>query len=159
MSSEWARKTASVFITVAMVLAAFTVGIALLNHLGLVYPVKGKSMLPNILEGDLVFVKPSSTSDVNIGDIVVYQRKDTLIVHRVIEKIVIGKEVLLRTKGDNNPIPDSTLVDDGMLRGVVILHLPALGILTIPPYNYLLALVLAFGIIYDLMYSKKSSKS
>jgi len=159
LSSGWARKTASAFITVAMVLAAFAVGIAVLNHLGLVYPVKGKSMLPNILEGDLVFIKPCSTTDVNVGDIVVYQRGDTFIIHRVVEKVVVGKEVLLRTKGDNNPIPDVGLVDNKMLRGVVILHLPALGILTISPYNYLLALVLALGIIYELIYGKKPSKS
>lgn len=159
MSSGWARKTASAFITVVMVLAAFAVGIALLNHLGLAYPVKGRSMLPNIVEGDLVFIRPCSTSDVNVGDIVVYQRGDTFIIHRVIEKVVVGKEVLLRTKGDNNPIPDTGLVDNKMLRGVVILHLPALGILTIPPYNYLIALVLAFGIVYELTYGKKSSKS
>lgn len=159
MSSELARKTISALITIAMVLATFAVGIALLNHLGLAYPVKGRSMLPNILEGDLVFIKPCSTSEVNVGDIVVYQHGDTFIIHRVVEKIVTGKEVLLRTKGDNNPIPDVTLVNDEMLRGIVILHLPALGILTIPPYNYFLALILAFGIVYELTYNKKSSKS
>ena len=142
-----------------MVLAAFAVGVAILNHVGLVYPVKGRSMLPNIIEGDLVFIKPCSTTDVNVGDIVVYQRGDTFIIHRVVEKVVVGNEVLLRTKGDNNPIPDTSLVNNKMLRGVVILHLPSLGILTIPPYNYLLALVLAVGIIYELAYSKKSSKS
>ena len=159
MSSEWARKTASVLITVAMVLAAFAVGIALLNHLGLAYPVKGRSMLPNIVEGDLVFIKPCSTSDVGIGDIVVYQRGDTFIIHRVVEKIAEGKETLLRTKGDNNPVPDPVLIDNRMLRGVVVLHLPALGILTISPYNYFLALILALGIVYEFAYDKKSSKS
>ena len=82
------KKIVSGLITVAMVMAAFAVGVALLNHLGLVYPVKGRSMLPNIVEGDLVVIRPCSTSDVSIGDVVVYQRGDTYIVHRVIEKVV-----------------------------------------------------------------------
>jgi len=138
-----------------MVLAAFAVGIALLNHLGYVYPVKGMSMLPNINEGDLVLIKPCSTKDVNIGEIVVYQRGDTFIIHRVVNKVMKDGEILLMTKGDNNPVPDAVLVDDEMLKGVVVLHLPALGIFTIAPYNYLLALILAIGIVYETVQGRK----
>jgi len=71
--------------------------------------------------------------------------------------MVKNGEILLRTKGDNNPVPDPVLVDDDMLKGVVILHLPAIGIFTISPYNYLLALVLAIGIVYETIQGRKSS--
>lgn len=156
MPSEWVKRVISIFTTIMAILAALAVVIALLNQLGLAYPVKGRSMLPNLREGDLVFVKPCSTVDVNVGDIVVYKNGDIFVVHRVIEKVVRGGEVLLMTKGDNNPFPDASLIDDEMLQGVVILHVPALGTLTLRPYNYLLALALALGIVYDLIYGKNS---
>ena len=53
---------------------------------------------------------PESESDINVGDIITFERNSILIVHRVIEKGEDATGVYFITKGDNN------LVSDGKVR-------------------------------------------
>jgi len=71
-------------------------------------PINGRSMLPLLREGDRVLVAHSR--EVSIGDIVVFQRSDGLIAHRVL-KINAGEEGerILHTKGDNVLVLDPPL--------------------------------------------------
>jgi signal peptidase I len=66
----------------------------------------GTSMRPTLHEGDCVTYQPTSISQVNIGDIVVYgtpcYSQDGVVIHRVVNITSQG----LVTKGDNNPIAD-----------------------------------------------------
>ncbi|MEM1639222.1 MAG: signal peptidase I [Desulfurococcaceae archaeon] len=69
--------------------------------------VKGKSMLPLLREGDIVFITRVKPSEINIGDVVVYKTPmGTLIIHRVIGIVVENNKYYYVTKGDNNPAPD-----------------------------------------------------
>lgn len=155
MASKGDKKVITLGITLVTLLAIIVASVTVLNFLGYAYPVKGKSMFPTLREGDVVFVTPSTTSDVRIGQIIVYQRGEIYVVHRVVDKFNRGGEVLLKTQGDNNPVPDTVLISNNMLKGIVILHLPVLGILTFPPYNYIIALILALSIIYETFFEKR----
>lgn len=79
------------------------------------------SMEPIFSKDDLIFVK--KTDNINIGDIVVYQSNDSLVVHRVVS--IDGDMVV--TKGDANNIEDSSF-DKSAIKGVVVGCVPKLGI-------------------------------
>jgi signal peptidase I len=63
-------------------------------------PVRGTSMLPLLRQGDQVLVAHGSR-ELRRGDIVVFQRPDGLIAHRVLRVQSHEGERTLRTKGDN----------------------------------------------------------
>ena len=61
--------------------------------------------------------------DYKAGDIVVYMRGSTPIIHRIIEERSAGFLI----KGDNNPVPDPGLVQKSQIVGKTILAFPILG--------------------------------
>ncbi len=69
------------------------------------------SMLPIIDEGaNGIRIVPKDKNDINVGDIITFEKRNSLIVHRVIE---IGNDeqgTYFITKGDNN------VFDDGKIR-------------------------------------------
>lgn len=79
------------------------------------------SMEPTFSKDDLIFVK--KTNNIDIGDIVVYQSNNSLVVHRVVS---IDDDVVT-TKGDANNIEDSSF-DKSAIKGVVIGCIPKFGI-------------------------------
>lgn len=80
------------------------------------------SMEPTFSKDDLILVK--KTDNIAIGDIVVYQSNNSLVVHRVVS---IDDDVVI-TKGDANNIEDSSF-DKSAIKGVVIGCIPSLGII------------------------------
>jgi hypothetical protein len=73
------------------------------------------SMAPVLGEGvNGIKVRPRGEDDVNVGDIVSFDKGGGVIVHRVIEKGIDGDGVYFVTKGDN------ALIDDGKIRFVDI---------------------------------------
>ena len=79
------------------------------------------SMEPTFSKDDLIIVKKKDSFD--IGDVVVYQSNDSLVVHRVVS--MDGDMVV--TKGDANNIEDASF-DKGAIKGVVIGCIPSLGV-------------------------------
>lgn len=78
------------------------------------------SMEPTFSAGDMIIVK--DTDGFEVGDIVVFQEKDILIVHRIIE--VSSQSVT--TKGDaNNTADEPTDISD--IRGKVVFCIPFAG--------------------------------
>lgn len=78
------------------------------------------SMEPTLSVNDLILVKESESCEV--GDIVVYQSGETLIVHRVIA--VDGETVT--TQGDANSVADEPISLEAV-KGVVIARIPLAG--------------------------------
>lgn len=65
------------------------------------------SMLPTLGENaNGIKIKPESAEQINVGDIITYQQKDMLIVHRVVAKGEDEKGVYFITRGDNNQESD-----------------------------------------------------
>jgi signal peptidase len=78
--------------------------------------VKGRSMLPLLREGDIVFTIKCSPSEISVGDIIIYRSKfgGKLVVHRVIDVKYNENEGVYYyvTRGDNNALPDYSEFDD-----------------------------------------------
>ena len=84
--------------------------------------VQSGSMEPTFSKGDLLFVIDKQNYDV--GDIVVYQSKNILVVHRIIST----NGTKITTKGDaNNTADDPFNAED--IKGTVVACIPAIGYL------------------------------
>jgi len=77
----------------------------------------GQSMVPTFTPGDLLYFEPGC-NEIKVGDVIVFRTKgdDKNIVHRVIST---GKEGI-KTRGDNNNLPDSWLLTGEDIIGKVI---------------------------------------
>lgn len=78
------------------------------------------SMEPTFSKGALLLIK--ETSDIEVGDIVVYQAESMLISHRVVR---LDSDIAV-TKGDANNTEDQPF-DRSLIRGKVIGWIPGLG--------------------------------
>lgn len=86
---------------------------------GIIAPTQ--SMSPTLEEDMIVLEKrPLSSSEIAVGDIIVYEFKGSRIIHRVIAlgEDDIGWYAIL--KGDNNPAPDPQKVRFEQVRGIVV---------------------------------------
>jgi signal peptidase len=121
------------------------------------YVVSSESMVPTLMIGDLVILRNGedgsgfSFSDLQVGDIIVFHSEDgggRTIVHRIVEiyQDNEGKERLVKTKGDNNPVSYEVLdypIREADYYGKVISVIPKVGLVTMPPYNYIIAVIAA----------------
>ncbi len=101
------------------------------------------SMEPTFSKGTLLLVK--DTQDIQEGDIVVYQSRDELIVHRIIS--LAGDEVI--TQGDANNVADEPF-DRSQIKGKVIGWIPFLGNVAAvlkKPIAVIIILILAFVLV------------
>lgn len=70
--------------------------------------VQGTSMLPWVRPGDTVIIRKIRPSEVQCGDIVLFQRGERLFVHRIVS-LVSANETSFVAKGDANPQLDGAL--------------------------------------------------
>jgi signal peptidase len=87
------------------------------------------SMRPAIPPGSLVIIHRVSHKQLNVGDVITYQKSPgstVTITHRVIAKITKRGVPYLVTKGDANPVAD-TPIPGGAVVGKVVWHAPAIG--------------------------------
>lgn len=77
--------------------------------------VRGMSMFPLLMKGDVVLVKPVTYEALRKGDIVVFKRNNIWVAHRLVRKS--GGN--LQTKGDGNRSVDPTLPYSSV-KGVVV---------------------------------------
>ncbi|GAO31681.1 signal peptidase I [Geofilum rubicundum] len=76
--------------------------------------VRGMSMFPLLMKGDVVLVKPVTYEALCKGDIVVFERNDIWVAHRLVRK----SDGNLQTYGDGNRLVDPPL-PFGRVKGVV----------------------------------------
>ena len=90
------------------------------------------SMTGTINKGDvIIFSKDMDINNVSVGDIIVFNKNDIKIVHRVIDKKKQSGEYRLYTKGDSNQQEDEEYVTDEELYGRVIYRIKSIGLPTI----------------------------
>lgn len=130
---------------------ALTLGAAVLivtgGWVGMVYLLKtsnpityvtGTSMLPNLVEGDLVILKGTTAQEIahdfQAGDdhiIIVFRSPNSRIpiIHRIItiEYDSSGNIIGFRTQGYNVPVPDPGIVREQDIVGRVVYRIPAVG--------------------------------
>ena len=66
-------------------------------------------------------IKPNDTSDINVGDIIVYEHEDYgCIIHRVIETGLDNEGWYAIAKGDNNSVEDPWKIRFEQIEGIVV---------------------------------------
>jgi signal peptidase len=115
------------------------------------------TMLPTLKINDLIIIGDGHMfNNTNIGDIIVFKKpagEDRIIVHRITEiTSENGKRVVI-TKGDSSPVSIPGVdfpINYNNFIGRVKFVIPQIGILFIPPTNYILlgAVISAIGIVF-----------
>lgn len=111
------------------------------------------SMEDRLSVDDLVIIK--ATDDYAVNDIVVYQDRGSLVIHRIVE--IDGDTVT--TKGDANNTADEP-INKSQIKGVLIYDIPKIGaavhILKQPVF--VIAILAAAIILIELSYAKEKDK-
>lgn len=98
----------------------FTLGIFPVKPIG----IATGSMEPSINVGDLMIIQKCTANDVEIDDIIEYDKDNYSIIHRVIDKYQNDGETFFITKGDNNDDKDFDPVSEKQLKGKAIFKIP-----------------------------------
>jgi signal peptidase len=95
------------------------------------YSIMTSSMKPAMPPGTLVVVRPVDPHQIRAGDVVTYQLRSgqpTVVTHRVITQgVQHDGDLIFRTKGDANRVPDQDWVRSAQIRGRVWYAIPLLG--------------------------------
>lgn len=87
------------------------------------------SMTGTVNKGDAVIYKAYDKEDdeLRTGDILVFKKDSTIIVHRIIKKYVVYGEEVYQTKGDANSKADNWIVKEEDVIGVVNARIPLIA--------------------------------
>lgn len=85
------------------------------------------SMETQIKTGDLVIVKETDNTKLKDGDIIAFKNEDTVITHRIVEKIENKGKLQYKTKGDNNNVTDDWYVSPENIEGIYKFKISKLG--------------------------------
>ena len=89
------------------------------------------SMVPTFSRGAVVIsvkMDKKNLHKLKVGDILHYKAENGEVIHRIIDiKHDEKGNLLFQTKGDNNNIPDSKLVEEEQVIGRIILYIPYIG--------------------------------
>lgn len=135
-----------------------------------VYVIVSPSMVPTINVQDAIIIKRCDSGDIKQGDIISFLGTDSYYSDKVITHRVIGIEqssdgkFLYRTKGDNNNVADSSLVNEDNVYGKVIFRIPMLGyvrqfLMTYFGWILCIALPLLYLILSEVIRVRKLLKS
>lgn len=97
------------------------------------YVIVTESMVPTINVNDGIIVKRVKNNTLDIGDIITFSSNDIYfngltVTHRIVgKKLDVDGNYIYRTKGDNNSLEDTALVDLDNIYGKVVLRLPKIG--------------------------------
>lgn len=97
------------------------------------YVIVTESMVPTINVNDAIVVKRVKDNTLDIGDVITFSSNDLYfngltVTHRVVGKqLDVDGNYIYRTKGDNNALEDTALVNLDNIYGKVIMRLPKVG--------------------------------
>jgi signal peptidase len=124
------------------------------------YDVLTGSMEPTYHVGDLIFVRVTDASGINVGDPVTFNpgaTDDSYLTHRVVEKIedYQGTGVTcFRTRGDANETDDPFVIDESRMIGVVKLRIPVVGyVVKFVQVHYIMVIIfiVLFSVFFTLL--------
>ena len=84
--------------------------------------ITGTSMIPTLWPGDLVSVEPARRRKLLTGDLVVFQRDERLIVHRIVGRDQAGAGCRILTRGDTQIAPGDAVPESDVLGLVAAIH-------------------------------------
>lgn len=121
------RFTAIVLVALAMSLSLLLIGQRIFNPF---HVVLSDSMSPQIQTGDAVILKDVDPAAVGLGEVVIFHdpnKKEDLVIHRVVGLEVRNNVTFFTTKGDNNETKDDWEISMGEVVGGVAMTLPKFG--------------------------------
>lgn len=83
------------------------------------------SMKPTFDPGDVIIIKESD--DLKKDDIITFKRDRIIITHRIVGEVTEGEINGFKTKGDNNNVEDSFIVEKKNIIGKYLFRIPKLG--------------------------------
>lgn len=115
----------TVLVAVTVLLAIALAGVRLVGYTP--YAVLSPSMTPAYNVGDLIYVRQTAFSEIEVGDAISFVANEqlTVVTHRVVE--IDDENQCFRTKGDANDVTDAAPVLYPNVLGVVKFSLPGLG--------------------------------
>jgi signal peptidase I len=75
---------------------------SLKSHKDVYVRMKGNSMIPLIEIGDKIILEPIIASHIKPGEIIVFKKREDLIVHRIIDRYYLNGRYIFTHKGDNS---------------------------------------------------------
>lgn len=122
------------------------------------YVIISGSMLPEIEVGDIVITKDVEQEELKEGDIISFRHGQSVVTHRILQKVIVNDEVQYKTKGDNNNTEDSGTISYNSIEGKVIKTIPFLGKIAIVLQGKMsIIMIIIISYIY-LSYSDKMRK-
>jgi signal peptidase I len=86
------------------------------------------SMAPDLQPGDVIVVKPITPENAQVKDVITYRNSNnTLITHRIVDRVEKHDQLFFQTKGDANNVKDDGLVSSNQLVGSLLFHIPKAG--------------------------------
>jgi signal peptidase I len=93
--------------------------------------VGSSSMSDSINKGDVIIYDDNEIKNLKIGDVIVFNRGSTKIVHRIVNMKTVNNEYIYYTKGDNNSTEDEGYVNKNDIYGKVVTSIPKIGMPTL----------------------------
>lgn len=72
--------------------------------------VTGSSMLPSLWPGDVLTIESETSKSVSVGEIILFQRGDQFVIHRVARVSSSGGQAQLTTRGDSMVDDDTPIL-------------------------------------------------
>ena len=120
------------------------------------YVIVSGSMIPELNIGDIVVVKNVAEEELNIGDIISFRQGQSVITHRISDKIEEDGKIEYKTKGDNNNTEDLQTITYKTVEGKVIKTIPKIGIVIIALQNKMIIIIIALIIFLYFWQSEKT---
>ena len=121
------------------------------------YVIVSNSMQPTIDPGDVIFIKKVNVNDLEVGDVVTFQKEGFIATHRIIE---IQEDKII-TQGDNNNLKDDPL-DKSSIIGQYMFRIPKVGyfysFVGSPIGIIVLSTIIAIIIIYEFCFVDNKKK-
>jgi len=95
------------------------------------YVIATESMTGEINKGDVVIYDEYDGEILTVGQVIAFERNDSVFIHRVIDIENINGVNRYYTKGDANEDPDDGFVTDGDILGIIKIKMPYVGYPTI----------------------------
>ena len=94
--------------------------------------VGSESMTGTLNKGDaIIYTRYNEGENINTGDIIVFEKDDIKIVHRVEKQRLMKEEIRYYTKGDSNKESDDEYIKREDILGKVNFRIPYIGYFTL----------------------------
>lgn len=131
-ATEYKNKKKSVLtITIGMIITSIIIGLISCQFNYGVLVIGTGSMTGTIDKGDVIVYQKYDNRDIEIDNIIMFEKENKKIIHRVIDVVSVNKEVRYFTKGDANQDQDEGYITTSNIKGLYKFKIKYIGYPTI----------------------------